>query len=106
MPNRTYFVPDSWEPDNKLIMWASKTFDLKTMEIFRQVDLMRDHEFRRPYSCWDRVFRNWMRKAEELGTFRRERKLRQPEELSEQDRQQDLLKFKEQMEKYGVKVDG
>ena len=104
MPNRSYFVPESFEPDDKLIEWAKKTFNIAEAEIERQLELCKDHEFRRPYSCWTRVFRNWLRKCEELGTFRRERKLRQPEELSEDERQQDLLRYKEQMEKYGVKI--
>jgi hypothetical protein len=94
MPKRSYFVPESWYPSDSLIQWAMDEFKVHSGEAFRQARLMHDHEFRRPYSCWDRVFRNWMRKAEELGTLRRERKLRQPEELSEDQRQADILKFK------------
>ena len=105
MPNRTYFVPDAFEPDDKLIEWAKKTFSITEGEIERQLELCKDHEFRRPYSCWTRVFRNWLRKCEELGTFKRERKLRQPEELSKEDRQADLLKWREDMKAKGIDPD-
>jgi hypothetical protein len=104
MPNRSYFCPDSFIPDANLTDWAKKTFRVTEKEILRQLELMKDHEFRRPYSCWKRVFRNWLRKADQIGTFKRERQYKQPERLSSEERRQDQQRFEEQMRKFGVKV--
>ena len=65
MGNR--FVPDTWSPNSRSMDFcAEKGLDKK--QIAQELEKMRDHEFRRPYSDWDRVFRNWIRKAIELGT--------------------------------------
>jgi hypothetical protein len=66
--------------------------------------LMRDHEFRRPYSDWNRVFRNWMRKAEDIQSLKRERTMPRQLELSPDQRAEDQRKFEEQMKKWGVKT--
>ena len=98
------FVPSTWEPSDKLMTWATETYRVTGGEVLRQVELMRDHEFRRPYSCWDRVFRNWCRKAEELNTWRRARTRVRQAPLTDNDRAEDQRKFEEQMRKYGVEV--
>ena len=101
MPKRSYFVPDNYMPDAKLIEWAKKTFRIEPQEVLRQLELMKDHEFRRPYSCWNRVFRNWFRKAEEIESLRRTRQYRPyqeeeitPEERRKQKKQEDWLNQK------------
>lgn len=103
MINRTYFVPQHWEARQGDIEWAIKEFSITVSEVYRQIELFRDHEYRRAYSDWNRCFRNWMRKAEDIGTLRREYKMRlvedTPEDVEERDR-----KWREQMERFGVKV--
>ena len=89
---RYYFVPDDFTLTPDLEKWAIKTFRIDKAEVYRQLELMRDHEFRRPYSCWTRVFRNWMRTAERIESLRRERQYRQPDELSDEQRKADEAK--------------
>jgi len=104
MSKRSYFCPSAFTPDKDLTAWAIKTFRVTEKEVMRQLELMKDHEFRRPYSCWERVFRNWLRKCDQIGTFQRERQYKQPERLSDAEREQDNEKFKQQMRKYGIEV--
>lgn len=99
------FVPESWKPKDKDIAWAIEQFKVEKKEVLRQTDLMRDHEFRRSYTDWNRVFRNWMRKCDEIGTFRREVR-RKPDEYTEDMRQEDVEKWRENMERLGVSVVG
>lgn len=89
---RYYFCPDDFVLTPDIEQWAMQTFKVDKKEVYRQLELMRDHEFLRPYSSWDRVFRNWMRKAEDFQTLRRERQYRRPEELSEAQREADAKK--------------
>lgn len=98
---RHYFVPKTWNPKPTDIEWAMKTFRIDRKEFDRQVELLRDHEFRRPYSCWDRVCRNWMRKAEEIQSLRKERVKREEEALDPAKVQAD---WERDMERLGVKV--
>jgi hypothetical protein len=87
-----------------------KAFNIDEAEVFRQIqgdDIdrnMRDYEFSRRYSDWNRVFRNWMRKANSMGSLRRERKLRLVEESTPEERERDIEKWREDMERLGVKV--
>jgi hypothetical protein len=95
------FVPDNFTPRSSDIRWAIKEFDIDSKEVTRQFELMRDHEFRRSYTDWNRVFRNWMRKAQEIGTLKREHKYTTTQhELTDEERQQDIEKFKEQMKRF------
>ena len=101
---RSYFVPDSWNPREKDIEWCVKEFKVSTDEALRQVTLMRDYEFKRGYSDWNRVLRNWYRKAEQLGTFERERVMRKPAEYTEEERKADAAKAWAEMNRLrGVK---
>ena len=65
MPSR--FVPESWSPNDRSMEFAANK-GLEKKQILQELEKMKDHEFRRPYSDWDRVFRNWIRKVIELGT--------------------------------------
>jgi hypothetical protein len=96
------FVPDNFTPRPKDIQWAIKEFDIDSKEVTRQFELMRDYEFKRNYTDYNRVFRNWMRKADELQLLRREHKYKTQHELTEEERQQDIEKFKEQMKRFKV----
>ena len=94
------FIPESFNPKSSDIDWAIKTFNVSKQEVLRQLDLMRDHEFRRSYTDFNRVFRNWMRKADEIGTFKREHEPRRPEEVTDEDRKHDAEKAVAQMDAY------
>jgi len=91
------FVPDDFTPRDSDVDWAMTTFNVTRYEVMRQVGCMMDHEFRRDYSCWNRVFRNWMRKADEIQTLRREHKPRKVVELTEEERQIDAEKAEENL---------
>ena len=80
------FVPESFTAREKDILWAMAEFKITRKEVLRQITLMRDHEFMRSYTCWNRVLRNWMRKAEDIKTLRREHQYTQPEGLSDEQR--------------------
>ena len=61
------FCPEGFKPTPQNIEWAmSKGLNRKQIDL--EVEKMVDHEFRRSYSDWQRVFRNWIRKAIEIGT--------------------------------------
>lgn len=99
------FVPQDWVPKEKDIQWGIETFNVEKKEVLRQLELMRDHEFRRSYTDWNRVFRNWLRKCEELETFRRQHR-RQPEQVTEDMLQEDRKRWEEDMRRLGVSVVG
>ena len=99
---RSYFCPDNYMPDGKLVKWAKDTFRIDGQEVLRQLELMKDHEFRRGYSCWNRVFRNWLRKADEISTLQRERVYRTYEvvEPTPEEKEAERRKWQEQMERF------
>ena len=99
---RSYFAPDDFAPTDKNREWAMKEFRITSEEVDRQVCCMIDHEFRRKYSDWQRVFRNWIRKAEQIESLRRERTLRQPQERTDEEKAEDIRKWKEEMKRFGV----
>ena len=94
----TRFVPNNFKPRQSDIDWAIKEFDISREEVFRHLDGdrdvkgLRDHEFPRPYTDWNRVFKNWLKKAYQLGHMRRERKAYKAEEYTEEDRKADAAK--------------
>lgn len=96
------FVPDNFQPKDKDIEWAMHEFNIARTEVDRQVELLRDHEFRRNYTDWNRVFRNWMRKADEIQTLKREQRLRRPEELTDEQRAADIRKWEDDMRRLRV----
>ena len=60
----TKFCPEKFEPRPKDVEWAKFAFKITDDEAKRQLELLRDREFRRNYTDWNRVYRNWMRKAD------------------------------------------
>ena len=100
----TRFCPEKFEPRPKDVEWAKFAFKITDEEAKRQLELLRDREFRRNYTDWNRVYRNWMRKADELKLFRREHKHRTVEILSDEERKTDAQKAWEQMKQYGAKT--
>ena len=92
--------PDDFRPSIPNLNWAMKEFNITADEARRQAEMMVDHEFLRHYTDWQRVFRNWMRKAEEIQTLRREHKPRQPEVVTDDMRKEDQRKFDAQIERF------
>ena len=89
------FVPEKWQPRPKDINWAIENFRINYGEVKRQIELMRDHEFRRSYTDFNRVFRNWIRKADEINTLNKEHIYQQPLEMSKEERQrEDVLAWR------------
>ena len=88
----TRFVPNNFKPLEKDILWAMNEFNISREEVDRQLELMIDHEFRRSYTDWNRVYRNWFRSAERFEQLRRERKAYKAEEYTEEDRKADAAK--------------
>ena len=100
---RSYFCPESFLPAPNDVKWAIDTFKIDKDEVMRQVELMKDHEFRRAYSSWPRVFRNWMRKAEEINTLKRPRTYFSTQvELTDEQREEDRKKWEEDMRRLRV----
>jgi hypothetical protein len=97
------FVPESWEPGPELYEWAAENFNIDDREVNRQLELMRDHEFRRSYTDWNRVFRNWIRKGDEIQSLRRPRpqytSTAGPSELTPEQRAAEEARFKENLER-------
>lgn len=56
------FCPDSFEPDDELIGWARR--EHPTVDVARETELFRDHEFAKPITDWRRAWRRWIRNAE------------------------------------------
>ena len=93
------FCPDTFKPKESDIQWAIDEFQIDRKEVMRQLGILRDREFRRDYSDWNRVFRNWFRQAEKFEDFRRTSH-RQPEVYTEEQRKIDREKAVAQMAAY------
>jgi hypothetical protein len=94
------FVPEEFYPKQKDIDWAIESFKIEKKEVERQLELMIDHEFKRSYTDWNRVFRNWMRKADEIGTLKRPMKRREaPRELTQEEREAEARRAEENMKR-------
>ena len=74
-------------------------FRIDRDEVDNQVDQMRDHEFKRGYTDWNRVLRNWFRTADKHHLLTRKITYRGPELVTDNDRDQDSKKAWEEMEK-------
>ena len=95
--------PNDFRPSIPNLNWAMKEFNITADEARRQGELMVDHEFLRSYTDWQRVWRNWMRKAEKIQSLRRERKAWKPEVVTNEMRIEDLKKFEEQIKQFANK---
>ena len=96
------FVPDNWELTEKLRQFA-RDKGLTEKQIDDEEEKFRDHQYKRSMYRWDACWRNWVRNAIKFGdvvpvaapTYRR------PEEVTDAQRQKDIIDFKEQMKRYG-----
>lgn len=100
------FVPEKWSVRDKDLKWAMKEFNITKEEVERQVTIMRDHEFKRSYTDWNRVFRNWMRKAEDINTLHRDRSYTQPDQITAEEREQDNIKAWAELNRLKAMRDG
>ena len=101
--SRWYFVPDDWEMSDSLRQW-SRDKGLTDKQIDDELEAFRDHQYKRPMMRPDACWRNWVRNAIKWGTVvpTVQREYRRPEELSDDQRQQDLLKWEQDMKKLRV----
>ena len=83
------FVPDNWNPRPEDITWAINNFNITRQEADRQLEELRDYEFKRHYTDFNRVYRNWFRTADKHDLLKREHKPRLVEEVSEEQLQKD-----------------
>ena len=98
------FVPDDWELSVKLRQFA-RNKGLSDSQIDEQEERFRDCQFPRDIKCWDRCWRRWVRNAIDWGKVvpSVEPKHRKPEQLSDEQRQADILAFERDMRRLGVK---
>jgi hypothetical protein len=91
------FAPESFEPTEKNVKWAIEKFRITKEEVANQTEQFIDYEFKRSYTDWQRCWRNWIRKADQLGLLHREHVPRRPEVVSEEQRQRDIASWQEDM---------
>lgn len=88
------FIPKDWFPDEKLIAWT-KAKGLSDTQIEQMVEDIKDHQYKRPMMREDACWRNWVKRAIkwEHVTPTVQREYRRPQELSDAQRQADILAF-------------
>ena len=57
----TRFVPPDYVIPEELKAWAAS--ERPDLNVSVEIEKFRDYEFKRPYSAWDKVFKNWIRNA-------------------------------------------
>lgn len=87
----SWFCPEEFEPDTKSMTFA-RSKGLTDHQIQEQVEAMKDYEFRRRRTEWQRVFRNWIRQGISWGNIVPVRRRRMPQEVSEEQRKADEAK--------------
>jgi hypothetical protein len=68
-PNTTsHFFPEDFprQPSEEFLAWAAA--ELPNIDVSGEWKKMLDHEFKKPYSDWWKVARNWMRKAPQFNS--------------------------------------
>ena len=93
------FCPDNFRPLDKNIKWAMEKFRVSRDEVENQLEQMIDHEFKRDYTDWNRVFRNWMRTADKHNLLFRPYKPRVVEIVSDEQREIDARKAEENLKR-------
>ena len=97
------FLPEKFKVRPKDREWAKREFKITDEEVNRQLELLSDYEFKRSYTDWNRVFRNWIRKSDELQQLRRPRTYSTTAvELSDDERASDQQKWEEDMKRLRV----
>ena len=96
------FAPESFQPTEKNVQWAIDRFKITQDEVENQTEQFIDYEFKRNYTDWQRCWRNWMRKADQLNLLARERVPRRPEVVTDEQRQKDILAWESDMRRLKV----
>lgn len=98
---RRRFVPDDWELTSKLRDYARKK-GLTDKQIDDQEEAFRLCQFPREILCWDRAWQRWVRNAIEWGKVvpTRQKEYRGVEELSDEQRQADILAFERDVKRF------
>jgi len=95
------FVPDNFKPRQSDIEWAMKKFNISRNEADNQLEEFIDYEFKRSYTDWNRCFRNWFRTADKYNLLKREHKYRTVETITDEQKKCDILRFEEQIKRFG-----
>lgn len=101
------FVPDTWQLTDRLKDYA-KSKGLSETQIADQEESFRLCQFPRNILCWDRAWQRWVRNSIEWSKVvpSKTPNYRKPEEVSDEQRHQDRLKFEEDMRRLGVTTIG
>ena len=103
------FAPENFKPTEANQEWAKTKFGISSEEVSNQTEQFIDYEFKRSYTDWQRCWRNWIRKADQLGMLKRDRA--QPVDMlaalhkaadGDEQRQEDLKKWREDMRRFKV----
>jgi len=97
-----YFVPDDWEMSDSLLAWT-KEQGLTDKTIEKQLQLFRDHQYKKPMMRADACWRNWVSNGIEWGRIVhiQEVKYNMPEEESTEEKKAAILQFNAQMKRFG-----
>ena len=98
--NGVKFVPDNWKPREEDIALVMERHNITRQEADRQLEELRDYEFKRDYTDFNRVYRNWFRTADKYKLLNREHKPRIVEEVTEEDLVEDRRKWAEDMKRF------
>lgn len=66
---RTSKMPADYQLSAEMLEWIK--VKVPDINAGLELEMIRDHEFRTPYSDWDAVCRNWFRKAQRTTETRR-----------------------------------
>ena len=91
------FAPDNFKPSEKNILWAMDKYKISRDEVQNQVEQLLDHEFKRSYTEWQRVFRNWIRTADKHGLLTKEHVYKTVETVSPEQKAEDDRKANENL---------
>lgn len=61
---RARLVPDDFQVTEAMRQWAAK--ECRGVDVDRETENFRDHEFKDPHTDWVRAWRKWMRRAPEF----------------------------------------
>lgn len=88
------FFPEDYELDEKLTEWTKKK-GVSDTQIIEQLERIKIHEFQPMRSCPRRTWQRWIMNGIDWGRIvpTVQRDYRRPQELSEEQRRADILKF-------------
>jgi len=81
------FFPNNFKPTDVNVQWAIDKFRLSKAEVEDQLEQMMDHEFKRSYTNWSMVYRNWFRTADRHNLLKREYVYRTPDVQSQEEKE-------------------